>query len=370
MSLRIASILNFKRVSATPAETLASDETALYSKTSDGGFYLKDSSGIERSLPDVVPVRVSTTGEFALTGIPSSASTDGVTVGNGDRVLVRHQGVGQPGYTNGVYVVNSTGAWTRSTDANTSAKVAGMLVSPTEGTKFRGVVFRSAFKSTDTLDTTGMQWADTASQVDHGATYPNPSIGHLFFDTANRLLGFNPGGSWTYPKGIMDVATSAPANPKTGETYYDSTYDILFLWNGTAWDRVGYGPAMKSSTSTTSGSLTTSATTVLTLISAPAASFDGATEVSIEFSAYNFVKSVASDTFLLRIMDGATQLQQQLLGYNTAVVNAPSGPLRAVLTPSAGSHTFSVTVVRNTGTGTINIQPTATTPMQLTVTPR
>lgn len=73
-------------------------------------------------------VRAATTGAITLS---APQTVDGVAVIAGDRVLVKDQA---GGITNGIYVV-AAGAWTRATDANTSAEVtAGMFTFVEEGT--------------------------------------------------------------------------------------------------------------------------------------------------------------------------------------------------------------------------------------------
>lgn len=72
--------------------------------------------------------RAATTGPITLSG---TQTIDGVAVIAGDRVLVKDQGTGS---TNGIYVV-AAGAWTRSTDADTSVEVtSGMYTFISEGT--------------------------------------------------------------------------------------------------------------------------------------------------------------------------------------------------------------------------------------------
>ncbi len=63
-------------------------------------------------------VRVATTANITLSG---TQTIDGVAVIAGDRVLVKDQSTGA---NNGIYVV-AAGAWSRSTDADTSAEVTG-----------------------------------------------------------------------------------------------------------------------------------------------------------------------------------------------------------------------------------------------------
>lgn len=73
-------------------------------------------------------VRAATTANITLSG---TQTVDGVSVIAGDRVLVKNQNTGAD---NGIYVA-AAGAWSRSSDADTSAEVtAGMAVFVEEGT--------------------------------------------------------------------------------------------------------------------------------------------------------------------------------------------------------------------------------------------
>lgn len=75
-------------------------------------------------------VRVATTANVALTGA-TTTTIDGVTLAAGNRILVKNQTTGSE---NGIYVF-ATGAWSRATDADTSAKVSsGLFVFVEEGT--------------------------------------------------------------------------------------------------------------------------------------------------------------------------------------------------------------------------------------------
>jgi hypothetical protein len=97
-------------------------------------------------------VRVASTANLALTG-GTTLSIDGVTLANGDRVLLKNQTTGSQ---NGIYTVGGIGTaytLTRATDADTAAKILGATVYVTDGT---------ANKFT--------QWSLTANQITLGTT--------------------------------------------------------------------------------------------------------------------------------------------------------------------------------------------------------
>ena len=75
-------------------------------------------------------VRVATTADITLSG---TQSIDGVSVGSGDRVLVKNQSTGSQ---NGIYVC-AVGAWSRATDADATGELdGGSTVWVNEGTAY------------------------------------------------------------------------------------------------------------------------------------------------------------------------------------------------------------------------------------------
>jgi len=97
-------------------------------------------------------VRVATTGNITLSGLQT---IDGVSVVAGNRVLVKNQASAA---TNGIYIVAS-GAWTRSTDADTSAEVkSGMFAFVNEGTQNADSGWLLSTDGTITLGTTALNF--------------------------------------------------------------------------------------------------------------------------------------------------------------------------------------------------------------------
>ena len=111
-------------------------------------------------------VRAATTSDITLSG---TQTVDGVSLQAGDRVLVKSQSTGSE---NGIYVVVSGGSWTRSTDANTSAKVtSGMFVFVEEGTTNADSGWVLTTDGTITLNTTALSFTQFsgAGQITAGA---------------------------------------------------------------------------------------------------------------------------------------------------------------------------------------------------------
>jgi hypothetical protein len=86
-----------------------------------------------------LPVRVATTANITLSGLPT---IDGITVKQGDRVLVKNQITTSE---NGIYVVFSSAAatdsWLRANDLPTGSNAADMVVFVNEGTANANIMF-------------------------------------------------------------------------------------------------------------------------------------------------------------------------------------------------------------------------------------
>lgn len=102
-------------------------------------------------------VRVATTAAGTLASSFANGQTvDGVTLVTGDRILIKDQAAGAE---NGIYTVNSSGAPTRATDADTAADIAGAAVCVMFGTTNAGVRFILSTSGTITLGTTALSFA-------------------------------------------------------------------------------------------------------------------------------------------------------------------------------------------------------------------
>lgn len=141
-------------------------------------------------------VKAATTVQTTLSG---PQTIDGISLVAGDRVLVIAQTLPQE---NGIYVV-AAGAWSRATDANTSALISGTLVSVAQGTANGGLIYVNKFKATDILGTTVMPWyINVNSSVTTLSSLV--SIGTITTGTWNAsIIAANYGGT-----GVANAASS------------------------------------------------------------------------------------------------------------------------------------------------------------------
>jgi phage-related tail fiber protein len=146
--------LNSQLITGLAAPVSATDAAnKAYVDASRSGLDVKDS------------VRAATTGDITLSG---EQTIDGVAVVAGDRVLVKNQSTGS---ANGIYVA-AAGAWSRATDADTSAEVtAGMFAFVAEGTVNADSGWVLSTNDTITLGTTSLTFSQFsgAGQITAGA---------------------------------------------------------------------------------------------------------------------------------------------------------------------------------------------------------
>lgn len=106
-------------------------------------------------------VQAATTANITLSG---TQTIDGIAVVGGDRVLVKNQTTASQ---NGIYIV-AVGAWSRSTDADTSGEVAnGMYCAVQSGTVNGGTSWILTTPNPITLDTSSLTFEQFSSQQSH-----------------------------------------------------------------------------------------------------------------------------------------------------------------------------------------------------------
>lgn len=113
-------------------------------------------NGVAAGLDSKASVVVAYTANISLTGAASAEG--GVTPANGDRVGVFSQTTPSQ---NGIYTVNTGGAWSRATDMDAWAEVPGAMVAVERGSNADSVWLSTA-DSGGTLGTTAITWTKIA----------------------------------------------------------------------------------------------------------------------------------------------------------------------------------------------------------------
>lgn len=111
-------------------------------------------------------VRVATTADISLTN--TTTAVDGITLADGDRILVKNQNTAS---TNGIYVVSTSGSWARSEDADSDAEVTpGLFTFVEEGDVNADSGWVLTNDGTVTVDTSALTFVkfSGAGQIDAG----------------------------------------------------------------------------------------------------------------------------------------------------------------------------------------------------------
>jgi hypothetical protein len=138
-------------------QAVSSTEKATWNAKADTSYVDSATQGLKWK----DEVRAATTANITLSG---AQTIDGVSIVAGDRVLVKNQTTGNQ---NGIYVAAS-GAWSRSTDANTAAKIKNATVPVSEGTANADKDF-VLVTDTITLGTTSLVFTEKGGNVPDGS---------------------------------------------------------------------------------------------------------------------------------------------------------------------------------------------------------
>lgn len=191
--------------------------TKSYVDSTDQGLDIKDSS------------RVASTGNIDLTSTADPNPIDGVTLNNGDRILLKDQ---TDATTNGVYdAVTATdpSTWTRSADADTSTEVTdGFFTFIEEGTVQQGhgyVLLNNPTLGTDPLNFT--QFSDSGTLAAGNAlTKSGDTIDHADTSTQSNVSAAN--GSAITDLEVDDYGhTTSATTSDLDQRYVESSGDEI-----------------------------------------------------------------------------------------------------------------------------------------------
>lgn len=160
---------------------------------------------------------------------------------------------------------------------------------------------------------------------------------------------------------VVCTATTRPASPPLGTVIWESDTRRMLVHDGTDWAAVQrIYDRVKTTTST--GAIGATETTVLTgnPVTLPAGRV-----LRLTFTCRSFSGFTANDAYLLKFKTGATVRYEQILDMSTRGGGVSVSALIDPLT--AGTYTFSVTLARAAGTGTVVVDAGATAPITLAV---
>jgi hypothetical protein len=201
------------------------------------------------------PARCATTGAVTIaTGLNAGDSIDGVTLADGDRVLVKDQGGG--GVENGIYIVDADPY--RALDMDQDAEVLGAAVYVIDGTANGGTAWAVANTAATIVGTDGIAWA--ALGGGSGMTNPMTTLDDIIVGgavtggvaaparlgkgtdgqvltvdpTTHHLLWATPGAAVQTTKGDLAGFSTVPARIPVGSDTQvltaDSTQALGLKW--------------------------------------------------------------------------------------------------------------------------------------------
>lgn len=166
-------------------------------------------------------VRAATTVAGTLaTSFANGQAIDGVTLVTGNRILIKNQAAPAE---NGIYVVASSGAPTRATDADTGTELVNATVYVSEGTNNADTGWTQTANAPITIGTTGIVWAQFSGS---GTGVSSFSAG---------TTGLTPSASTT--GAITLGGTLIAANGGTGQSAY-AIGDLLYASTTSALSRL------------------------------------------------------------------------------------------------------------------------------------
>jgi hypothetical protein len=175
-----------------------------------------------------------TAGVGATLTITSTTIIDGVTLANGDRILVKDQATT---FQNGIYDRTSATVLTRSSDADASGDISAGVVAIDEGTVNGGSSFTNYFKATDTIGTTAMVWSKVVDSSQLGANVATflatPTSTNLRTAVATTSTGTGSLVFATSPT-LTTPIISATTSVTDGSLAWVAASDQLSVGNGTA----------------------------------------------------------------------------------------------------------------------------------------
>lgn len=174
------------------------------------------------------PVSAVSTAVLVLNGAAAPADVDNVVLADGNRVLVTQQA--DP-VTNGVYLYNSAGAWTRATDFGTGIDIKGFAVSVEQGTLYENKSFICTVIPA-VVGTDPLQFGLFSEIAKAGAALQKTNdVMDVVVDTASVQVQSDQLVSSIFPAGtiIRSPALAVSGYLKCDGTAYDrTTYAALF----------------------------------------------------------------------------------------------------------------------------------------------
>ena len=228
---RTTDFLRFAASQGTPTGTPFVTGTSHVPMTFDNQgrkLYVHDASDwreIGATSPWKASTRVASTADIDLAVAADPSPVDGVTLADGDRILLKDQTAGAE---NGIYdcvtAINPT-TWTRSTDADISSELLQMVIAIQEGSVSADLVYMLTTNAPIVIDTTSLVYSEFGGGIDAVVDDSTPELGGQLNAANNNIINL----------GYLDFnKITIPADPaqEVGRLYVkevDTNNNSLFI---------------------------------------------------------------------------------------------------------------------------------------------
>lgn len=159
-------------------------------------------------------VRAATTVAGTLASSFANGSViDGVTLATGDRILIKNQASGAE---NGIYVVNASGAPTRSSDCNSSTTyITGAFVFVENGTVNQGGSWIVNTSGTITVGTTSVSWVQFTGSTGTATNLSGGALGSIPYQSNSSTTAFLAGNTAATDQVLVSHGNGSAAQAPT-----------------------------------------------------------------------------------------------------------------------------------------------------------
>src|SRR5581483_898700 len=169
--------------------------------------------------------------------------------------------------------------------------------------------------------------------------------------------------------GIQTVTSvSRPTAPGLGQSIYEGDTNKLMVWNGIAWVPYGAGGQLAFAETTTAATTNAGTGAEISALNTNPVTIPSGRRIRITVRWWDHLFTVSGDLYFIRIReDGLTGTQLDAITFATLTTQRFGHGFWTIYTPTAGSHSYYLTVGRAGGTGSLTLAAASGLTMKILV---